>query len=190
MNAAVFARKNQMDLAVSSVIGAATQIALLVAPALVFASLLLPEPMDLLFNRLELVALIISVFTARNMTIDGKSDWLEGAMLIAVFVMLGIGFYFSELTVRLASIGTLIAIGIRIADMLAAHCRWPVRSRLTWQETRDPSPDSFLTPHTSYFNIVSQMFQPATAVAEAILARKGLGPCLIIRSPGIDRGSV
>jgi Ca2+:H+ antiporter len=96
MNAAVFARKNQMDLAVSSVIGAATQIALLVAPILVFASLLLPEPMDLLFNRLELVALIVSIFTARNMTIDGKSDWLEGAMLIAVFVMLGIGFYYSS----------------------------------------------------------------------------------------------
>ncbi len=115
MNAAVFARKNQMDLAVSSVIGAATQIALLVAPALVFASLLLPEPMDLLFNRLELVALIISVFTARNMTIDGKSDWLEGAMLIAVFVMLGIGFYLSELNfVRvitgLPSDGTVIAL--------------------------------------------------------------------------------
>ncbi len=96
MNSAVFARKNQMDLAVSSVIGAATQIALLVAPALVFASLFMPEPMDLLFNRLELVALIISVFTARNMTIDGESDWLEGAMLIAVFVMLGVGFYFSS----------------------------------------------------------------------------------------------
>ena len=43
MNAVVFARKNQMDLAASSVIGAATQIALLVAPALVFASLLLPN---------------------------------------------------------------------------------------------------------------------------------------------------
>jgi Ca2+:H+ antiporter len=96
MNAAVFARKNQMDLAVSSVIGAATQIALLVAPVLAFASLLLPQPMDLLFNRLELVALIISIFTARNMTIDGKSDWLEGAMLIAVFVMLGVGFYFTS----------------------------------------------------------------------------------------------
>jgi Ca2+:H+ antiporter len=96
MNAAVFARKNQMDLAVSSVIGAATQIALLVAPVLAFASLLLPRPMDLLFNRLELVALIISIFTARNMTIDGKSDWLEGAMLIAVFVMLGVGFYFTS----------------------------------------------------------------------------------------------
>jgi Ca2+:H+ antiporter len=95
MNAVVFARKNQMDLAASSVIGAATQIALLVAPVLVFASLFLSEPMDLLFNRLELVALIISVFTARNMTIDGKSDWLEGAMLIAVFVMLGVGFFYA-----------------------------------------------------------------------------------------------
>ena len=63
MNAVVFARKNQMDLAVSSVIGAATQIALLVAPALVFASLLLPTPMDLLFSRLELVALVISVLS-------------------------------------------------------------------------------------------------------------------------------
>jgi Ca2+:H+ antiporter len=96
MNAVVFARKNQMDLAASSVIGAATQIALLVSPALVLASLLLPTPMDLLFNRLELVALIISVFIARNMTIDGESDWLEGAMLIAVFVMLGIGFYYTD----------------------------------------------------------------------------------------------
>jgi Ca2+:H+ antiporter len=96
MNAAVFARKNQMDLAVSSVIGAATQIALLVAPALVLASLLLPIPMDLLFSRLELVALIISIFTARNMTIDGKSDWLEGVMLIAVFVMLAVGFYYAK----------------------------------------------------------------------------------------------
>jgi len=96
MNAAVFARKNQMDLAVSSVIGAATQIALLVAPALVLASLLMPTPMDLLFNRLELVALIISIFIARNMTIDGESDWLEGAMLIAVFLMLAIGFYYSN----------------------------------------------------------------------------------------------
>jgi Ca2+:H+ antiporter len=96
MNAVVFARKNQMDLAVSSVVGAATQIALLVAPALVLASLLLPTPMDLLFTRLELVALIISIFIARNMTIDGESDWLEGAMLIAVFLMLGIGFYYTK----------------------------------------------------------------------------------------------
>ena len=96
MNAVVFARKNQMDLAVSSVIGAATQIATLVAPALVLASLLLPRPMDLLFSRLELVALFISVLTARNMTVDGKSDWLEGAMLIAVFVMLSIGFFYAR----------------------------------------------------------------------------------------------
>jgi Ca2+:H+ antiporter len=96
MNAVVFARKNQMDLAVSSVIGGATQIALLVAPALVLASLFLPVPMDLLFSRLELVALVIAVIVTRNMTIDGECDWLEGAMLIAVFLMLAIGFYYSR----------------------------------------------------------------------------------------------
>ncbi len=96
MNAVVFARKNQMDLAASSVIGAATQIALLVAPALVLASLFLPTPMDLLFSRLQLVALTISIFVTRNTTIDGESDWLEGAMLIAVFMMLGIGFFYAN----------------------------------------------------------------------------------------------
>ena len=68
----------------------------MVSPALVLISLLLPTPMDLLFTQLELVALIISIFIARNMTIDGESDWLEGAMLIAVFVMLGVGFYFTD----------------------------------------------------------------------------------------------
>ncbi len=96
MNAVVFARKNQMDLVASSVIGGATQIALLVAPALVLASLFLPTHMDLLFSRLELVALTISIFIARNMTIDGESDWLEGAMLMAVFLILGIGFYYAN----------------------------------------------------------------------------------------------
>jgi Ca2+:H+ antiporter len=95
MNAVVFAPKNQMDLALSSVIGAATQVALLVAPVLVFASLLFPARMDLIFDRLELVALTIAIFIARNVTIDGESDWLEGAMLIAVYVMLGVGFYYA-----------------------------------------------------------------------------------------------
>ncbi len=94
MNAVVFARKDQMDLVVSSVIGAATQVALLVAPVLIFASLLFEKPLDLQFTRLEIVAVAISVLVANNMTLDGECDWLEGAMLLAVFSMLGIGFFF------------------------------------------------------------------------------------------------
>ncbi len=94
MNAITFARKNQMDLVVGSVIGAATQIALLVAPALIFASLFTSTPMDLLFTRLEIVAVAIAVILVNNITFDGESDWLEGAMLVAVFLMLGVGFYF------------------------------------------------------------------------------------------------
>jgi Ca2+:H+ antiporter len=65
-----------------------------VFPLLVFVSLWTPTPLDLLFNRLELVALVIAVFITRNMTIDGESDWLEGAMLVSVYLTLGIGFYF------------------------------------------------------------------------------------------------
>ena len=52
--------------------------------------------MDLLFTRMELVALIVAIFITRNMTIDGESDWLEGVMLIAVYVMLGIGFFYID----------------------------------------------------------------------------------------------
>ncbi len=94
MNAIVFARKNQMDLVVGSVIGAATQIALLVAPALVLASLFTHDRMDLLFTRLEIVSVAIAVILVNNVTLDGESDWLEGAMLVAVFAMLGVGFFF------------------------------------------------------------------------------------------------
>lgn len=97
MNAIVFARKDQMDLVVGSVIGAATQIALLVAPTLVVASLLMHTRMDLLFTRLEIVSVGIAVFLVNNVTIDGESDWLEGAMLVAVFVMLGVGFFFLKI---------------------------------------------------------------------------------------------
>jgi Ca2+:H+ antiporter len=65
-------------------------------PLLVFAMAALTIVPLFEVSRLELVALIVSVFTARNMTIDGKTDWLEGAMLIAVFAMLGIGFYYAS----------------------------------------------------------------------------------------------
>jgi Ca2+:H+ antiporter len=51
----------------------------------------LPRPV----SRLELIALVIAVFITRHITIDGESDWLEGAMLMAVFGMLAIGFYFA-----------------------------------------------------------------------------------------------
>jgi Ca2+:H+ antiporter len=94
INAVQFARKGKLDLTVAVTLGAATQVALLVAPVLVVASHLLAQPMDLLFSRFEVVAIAIAVIVGQSLTIDGESNWLEGVMLLAVYAMLGIGFYY------------------------------------------------------------------------------------------------
>ena len=92
------ARKNQMDLAVNIAMGSALQIALFVAPVLVLASYLRAQPMDLLFTTLEVVAVILSVIIARMVAEDGESNWLEGAMLLMIYVILALAFFFMPIT--------------------------------------------------------------------------------------------
>jgi Ca2+:H+ antiporter len=88
------AMKNQMDLSLSIALGSSLQIALFVAPALVFISLAMGNPMTLEFNHPEVIAMIAASVIAALVAIDGRSNWLEGAMLIAVFLVLAIGFFF------------------------------------------------------------------------------------------------
>jgi Ca2+:H+ antiporter len=92
--AILMAMKNQMDLAVGIALGSALQIALFVAPVLVFASYLRAEPMDLLFTTLEVVAVGLAVLIARMVAEDGESNWLEGAMLLMIYAILGLVFFF------------------------------------------------------------------------------------------------
>lgn len=92
--AVLVAMKNQMDLAVGIAIGSSLQIALFVAPVLVLSSYLRAEPMDLLFSTLEVVAVLMSVVIARMVAEDGESNWLEGLMLLTVYVILGLAFFF------------------------------------------------------------------------------------------------
>ena len=92
--ALLMAWKNQADLAVGIAMGSALQIALFVAPVLVFASYLRAEPMDLLFSPLEVVAVILAVLLARMVAEDGESNWLEGAMLLMIYAVLGVAFFF------------------------------------------------------------------------------------------------
>ena len=92
--AVMVALKNKMDLAVGIAIGSALQIALFVAPVLVFASYLRAEPMDLLFTTLEVVAVILSVVLARMVAEDGESNWLEGLMLLMIYAILALAFFF------------------------------------------------------------------------------------------------
>ncbi len=88
------ARKNQMDLSLSIANGSSLQIALFVAPVLVFLSLLLGNPLTLEFNNFELIALTASGVIAAIIAMDGRSNWLEGAMLLAVYVILALAFFF------------------------------------------------------------------------------------------------
>ncbi|GAB4216940.1 MAG: calcium/proton exchanger [Roseiflexaceae bacterium] len=88
------AYKNKMDLSLSISLGSSTQIALFVAPLLVFVSLLFGPEMTLFFSPLEVAGLALSVIIAAFIAIDGESNWLEGAQLLAVYVILALGFLF------------------------------------------------------------------------------------------------
>jgi Ca2+:H+ antiporter len=92
--AVLVAMKNQMDLAVGIAVGSALQIALFVAPVLVFASYLRPQPMDLRFTSLEVLAVLAGVFVARMVAEDGESNWLEGLMLLLIYAILAMAFFF------------------------------------------------------------------------------------------------
>jgi Ca2+:H+ antiporter len=88
------AMKDKMDLSVSVAVGSSMQIALFVAPVLVIAGWFFHQPMDLNFNPFELVAVTVSVLIANTISSDGKSNWLEGTLLLAAYAVLGLAFYF------------------------------------------------------------------------------------------------
>jgi len=87
--------KNQMDLALGIAVGSALQIAVFVAPVLVLVSQFVgPEPMTLVFNQFELVALVGAIIITIMISIDGRSNWLEGLELIALYTIIGLAFFF------------------------------------------------------------------------------------------------
>jgi Ca2+:H+ antiporter len=92
--AVTVAMKNKMDLSVSVAVGSSLQIALFVAPVLVLAGWLMGQPMDLNFNPFELVAVAVAVLIANSISSDGRSNWLEGTLLLAAYLVLGFAFFF------------------------------------------------------------------------------------------------
>jgi Ca2+:H+ antiporter len=89
------AYKNKMDLSLSISLGSSTQIALFVAPLLVFVSLLFGPELTLFFNLFEVAALALSVLAASLVSQDGESNWFEGAQLLAVYLIVALGFFFT-----------------------------------------------------------------------------------------------
>jgi Ca2+:H+ antiporter len=94
-SAVLLARKDRMDAAVNIAVGSSIQVALFVAPLLLFLSYFIaPRPMDLLFTPLEVVSVAISVAVISMIAHDGESNWMEGIQLLAVYVILAIAFFF------------------------------------------------------------------------------------------------
>ncbi|MEJ0054159.1 MAG: calcium/proton exchanger [bacterium] len=93
-SAVTVAMKNRMDLALQISIGSATQIVMLVAPLLIFASIFLGHPMSLVFNFFEVAALIFSVFIVNSIIDDGESNWFEGLQLLVAYLILAVAFFF------------------------------------------------------------------------------------------------
>ncbi|MER3435931.1 MAG: calcium/proton exchanger [Leptolyngbya sp. ERB_1_1] len=92
--AVTVAMKDKMDLSVSVAVGSSLQIALFVAPVLVIAGWFMGQPMDLDFNPFELVAVAVAVLITNSISSDGRSNWLEGTLLLAAYLVLGLAFYF------------------------------------------------------------------------------------------------
>ncbi len=88
------ASKNRMELSLAISVGSSLQIALFVAPALVFISLLMGNPLTLVFNQFELISLVAAVLIAALVSLDGESNWLEGAQLLVVYIIIGLAFFY------------------------------------------------------------------------------------------------
>ncbi len=93
------ALKDQMDLSLSISLGSSMQIALFVAPLLVFISLFVGPAtgrlqLTLFFSLFEVMILGLSVVIAAVISVDGESNWLEGAMLLGVYVIAAFGFFY------------------------------------------------------------------------------------------------
>jgi Ca2+:H+ antiporter len=88
------AAKNQMDMSLQISVGSSLQIALFVAPVLVFVSLLMGNPLTLVFDEFELIALSAAVLISALVALDGESNWMEGVQLLVVYVILSLAFFF------------------------------------------------------------------------------------------------
>ncbi|MBV9386107.1 MAG: calcium/proton exchanger [Chroococcidiopsidaceae cyanobacterium CP_BM_ER_R8_30] len=85
--------QNKMELAVSVAIGSSLQIAMFVAPILVLVGWIMEQPMNLDFNLFEIVAVTMAVVIANSISSDGRSNWLEGVLLLITYAVLGTAFY-------------------------------------------------------------------------------------------------
>jgi len=85
--------KGKIDLAIGVAVGSSQQIAMMVTPLMVILGWIIGQPMSLYFEIFETAVLFMTVILVFALVLDGSSNWLEGSMLIGVYLILGIAFY-------------------------------------------------------------------------------------------------
>jgi Ca2+:H+ antiporter len=93
-SAVLMAIRNKLDVTLEIAIGSSTQVALFVAPALVFISLATTHPMDFVFSTFEIAAVGLATLLVALISLDGRTNWLEGAQLTGAYVIMAISFFF------------------------------------------------------------------------------------------------
>jgi Ca2+:H+ antiporter len=93
-SAVFLAARNKVDVSIEIAVGSSTQIAMFLAPLLVFISLLAGKPMDFFFTGFEIAAVGFATAIVTLISLDGRSNWLEGAQLLAAYVIMGLSFFF------------------------------------------------------------------------------------------------
>jgi Ca2+:H+ antiporter len=88
------ALRDKVDATLEIAIGSSVQVALFVAPALVFISLAVGHPMDFVFTTFEVAAVGLATLIVALISLDGRSNWLEGAQLIGAYAIMAVSFYF------------------------------------------------------------------------------------------------
>lgn len=95
-SAILLARKGKIDLSIGIAAGSGTQIALFVVPILIIAGITLNQPFTLVFTLFELATIFLAAIILNLIAHDGKSNWFEGVMLTAVYIIIAIGFFFIQ----------------------------------------------------------------------------------------------
>jgi Ca2+:H+ antiporter len=93
-SAVLLSRKNRMDIAASIAIGSSVQVALFVAPVLVFVGWIFGHPLDLAFGTFEVASVTLAVWITSAIVVDAESNWLEGALLLLVYGILAVAFFY------------------------------------------------------------------------------------------------
>ncbi|KAF1979315.1 vacuolar calcium ion transporter /H(+) exchanger [Bimuria novae-zelandiae CBS 107.79] len=94
VTAVTVAMKNKMDLSIGVAVGSSIQIAIFITPFIVILGWMMDKPMTLYFNIFETVALFVTAFVVNFLVLDGRSNYLEGSLLIAAYVIIALASFF------------------------------------------------------------------------------------------------